>query len=177
MNNSGTTDVMINMHLLAFALILLGAVLIIGVGWRWLDKRLTSRAEQEVDESFDIHRDVSGRQRPPWDGEDWPQQIRQYQNDPWVYSQPPYAPRFPQRPVQRAPQLLADTRIDGRSPRFIPTQVMPAIMAQQARPSCPASGPMPGLDANLETEAFIASMRAETDRWISYYSMAELAGV
>lgn len=167
------TDIAVNTHMLAFAMILLGAVIIIGFVWRSLDKRMTAQGEREIDEAFQVHQDVSGRPRPMWDGETWPQQVREYQNDPWVYSQPPYAPSFPQR---RVPQLLADTRIETRSPRFIPTQVMPAIAAQ-ARPACPASGPMPGLDASLETDAFIASMRAETDRWISYYSMAELAGV
>lgn len=165
------TDIMINTHMLVFSFILLAALIVVFIVWRYLDKRLTAQGEREVDESFQVHREVSGRPRQPWDGETWPHQVQDYQNDPWVYSQPPYAPQLL--------DTLADTRVEVRairSPRFIPTQVMPAIAAQ-SRPSCPASGPMPGLDASLETDAFIASMRAETDRWISYYSMAELAGV
>ena len=159
------TDIAVNTHLLTFAFIMLGTLVLVIIGWRYLDKRLTAQGEREVDESF--HQDVSGRPRQPWDGEAWPHQVRDYQNDPWVHSQPPHVP-----------QLLtaADTQVELWSPRFIPTQVLPAVTAQ-ARPACPASGPLPGLDASLETDAFIASMRAETDRWISYYSMAELAGV
>lgn len=159
------TDFMVNTHMLAFSFIMLGTLVLVIAVWRYLDKRLTDRGEREVEAAFGVHRDISGRPRQEWDGETWPHQVQDYQNDPWLYSQPPYVP-----------QRLADTRVEVRSPRFIPTQVMPAIAAA-ARPSCPASGPMPGLDASLETDAFIASMRAETDRWISYYSMAELAGV
>jgi hypothetical protein len=135
-------DFTVNVHTLAFALILLGAFVVIFVIWRHFDKRLTSRGDTEWASAF--HRQVATRPMPEWDGQDWPEttSVAEYLEDPWLAS-------------------------DG----------WPVMAAGRARPATSVSAPMPVLDPAADTDLFIARMRESTDRWISYYSQAELAGV
>lgn len=161
-------DFTVNVHTLAFALILLGAFVIIFVIWRHFDKRLTSRGDTEWASAF--HRQVATRPMPEWDGQDWPEttSVAEYLEDPWLAS------------VQQAPTAVLPVPATLRYMQAQPQEVTagwPVMAAGRARPATSVSAPMPVLDPAADTDLFIARMRENTDRWISYYSQAELAGV
>jgi hypothetical protein len=161
-------DFTVNTHMLAFALILLGAFVIIFVVWRNLDKRLANRGDTEWANAF--HHQVATRPMPEWDGQGWPEttSVGEYLEDPWLAS------------AQPSPNTVMPVPATLRYMRPQPQEVTsgwPVMAAGRPRPVVSVSAPMPVLDPEADTDLFIARMRENTDRWISYYSQAELAGV
>ncbi len=165
----------VNLHTLSISLVLFAALIATIALWRRVDRRQSTQADQHWTRAF--QGEVNSRPLPAWNGQGWPENVpvNQYLNDPWLASAQ-WEPALASTRAWEQSPVLADTRAEvmALTPQFTPTQVLPVVTAQ-ALPPGPASGP--GLDAELDTDAFIASMRAETDRWISYYSMTELAGV
>lgn len=134
-------NINVNWADVSFGLILLAFATLAAVTYGVVETRRIAAEDTRSRQAFD--REMATVRTTAWDGEtyDWPPNLAGYLDDPYAYAEPN------------------------------PTAPMPAIPSRvrwaQPVPPSTVSGPLPELNTDLDADAFIASMTAQTSAFIA----------